>query len=173
MNIIEYTRNLEKEEENIEQLEHSSDIENISVAIKRDIAKSKVLTGIDVSNATVENLQGNTAGLYYLGQNRIKIDKEILDSGDEKARLQVLVHESMHQVNDSRSNGVRIIDTDFLESMNELATERRTGEFLAENAKKSDAEKIASKVGKSVQAIVDMYEEGRNTELNEYYSRAA
>ena len=172
MNIIEYTRKLEREEENLDLLSQSEEIESIAEGIRTDISKTKVLTGIDLSNASVENLPGNTAGLYYLGKGRTKIDQELLESGDEVSRIQVLVHESMHQVNDKKSNGVKIVDVDFLESLNELATERRTGRFLADHADKSDANKIASAVGKSVNQLLSEYENGDNEKLNTYFDLA-
>ena len=147
-------------------------LQDIAQGIRKDVAKTKTLTGIDLSNATVEKLPGNIAGLYYLGKGRTKIDQELLESGDEVVRIQVLVHEAMHQVNDKNSEGTRIKNEDFLESLNELATEKRTGKFLAENADKSDANKIASAVGKSVNQLLSEYENGDNEKLNTYFDLA-
>ncbi len=147
-------------------------VQGIAKGIRKDIAKTKALTGIDLSGAKVENLPGNIAGLYYLGKGRTKIDQELLESGDEVARIQVLVHEAMHQVNDNNSGGTIIKNEDFLESLNELATEKRTGEFLADNADKSDAQKIASAVGRSVHQLITAYENGENQELNTYFELA-
>ena len=53
MNIIEYTRKLEREEENLDLLSQSEEIESIAEGIRTDISKTKVFTGIDLSNATV------------------------------------------------------------------------------------------------------------------------
>lgn len=148
------------------ELAVEAESQNVVEDTNRALSVVRAKTGKDLSSAEVKDLEGNTAGLYYVGQGRVELDRALIErAGDVMTKVHVALHEANHWVFDEKRNGERI-DTGFEEGLNEKLTQRTTGKTLAYDSEQSMVDDVARKTNQSVATLVDQFESGDSKNLN-------
>lgn len=142
------------------------EIDNVISMVRRS-------TGVDVSDAQVADLPGDTAGVFYLTTKRIEVDEEIVYSDDLG---HVLTHEAFHKrhLAERKAKGMdQISDIEVEEALTELATKEKTGKVIAYRGYISSLVSLAGRAGETVSGLIDLYVAGNSDIINEIIEQVA
>lgn len=159
-------------------LDTQGKLSSLKKLVDAGVARAKKATKIDLSHASVERLPGDTAGEYHKKHDRVKLDKPLIESGDQKTIDHVMIHEATHQQNEraNRRRGsierVPLVSVEFEEALTEKATKLETGKVMAYRKYFYLVETVASKTGTPETELIRLYKTGRNRELNDLYAQA-
>jgi len=137
-------------------------------------SRTQSATGLDLRQSKVDNLDGNTAGLYHTGTRKIDVDAGLIAFGTLREVERVMQHEAKHHQNITAGKGERIATIEVEEALTEMAAAREDGgQAMAYKDYVSSTKLLIAKTNHSVPEMLDLYCEGKNAEINRIIAGAA
>lgn len=149
--------------------EQAAEAEAVVDNIDEAITQTRVATGTALAGAEVKQLAGDIAGTYTLSSKEITLDPSLLTDGE--ALTHVSIHEGKHAENKREGDDEIIGDVKFEEALTESATARVTGRVRAYLELVGMVDEVASATDRTKGEIIDLFEDGKNRELNMLYDQ--
>lgn len=143
------------------------------VIIDKARTRTQRATGLDLRQSKVDNLDGDTAGLYRPGTRKIEVDADLMAFGTLRQVERVMQHEAKHDQNIVAGKGERIASLEAEEALTEMAAAREDGgQVMAYQEYVSHTKALIAKTDHSVPEMLDLYCDGQNAEINRILNQA-
>ena len=150
--------------------ELAAEMEQRALNIDSAIRETRTATAVNLGQAEIRDLPGDTAGTYNIATKGIELETNIIK--DPEVLTHVGIHEGKHAQNKREGDEEIIVDVDFEEALTERSTAQVTGEVRAYPHLVHMVDEVARSTGHTSNQVIDLFERGQNAKLNQLYSQA-